>query len=283
MTIENYGVDQMQNLADKLIEWLTLYGLKALAAIAIFVIGRWIAMILRNILRRVMRKSHLEETLISFVCSLCYNTLIVFIIVAALGQLGVQTASFVAVLGAAGLAVGLALQGSLSNFAAGLLMVIFKPFKVDDYIEAAGGIGGIVEGIGIFSTELHSFDGKKIIVPNSKITSDVITNFSAKPQRRLNVIASVSYGDDLDKVRKVLERIIQQDSRVLAEPAPAIVVAELGSSSINFAVRPWVKTEDYWDVLFALNEKIKKSFDAEGITIPFPQQDVHLYPEAMKK
>lgn len=275
MDLENLGVEQMQNLADKLIEWLTLYGLKALAAIAIFVVGRWIAMILRNLLQHMMRKSHLEETLISFVCSLCYNVLIVFIIVAALGQLGIQTASFVAVLGAAGLAVGLALQGSLSNFAAGLLMIIFKPFKVDDYIEAAG-TGGIVEAIGIFSTELRAIDGKKIIVPNSKITTDTITNYSAKPERRLNVIASVSYSDDLDKVRKVLEKILQEDSRILPEPKPMIVVAELGSS-INFAVRPWVKTSDYWDVLFALNEKIKKTFDAEGITIPFPQQDVHLY------
>lgn len=276
MQLENLGVDEMQNLAEKLIEWLTLYGLKALAAIAIFIIGRWIAMFLRSLLRRMMQKSHLEETLISFICNLCYNILIIFIIVAALGQLGIQTASFVAVLGAAGLAVGLALQGSLTNFAAGLLLIIFKPFKVGDYVEA-GGIGGIVEEIGIFTTEFKSVDGKKIIVPNNKISADTITNYSAKPQRRLNVIASVSYSDDLDKVRKVLENIIQEESRVLADPKPTIVVAELGSSSINFAIRPWVKTADYWDVLFALNETIKKRFDAEGISIPFPQQDVHLY------
>ena len=276
MQLENLGVDEMQSLAEKLIEWLTLYGLKALAAIAIFIIGRWIAMCLRGLLRRLMLKSHLEETLISFICNLSYDILIVFIIIAALGQLGIQTASFVAVLGAAGLAVGLALQGSLTNFAAGLLLIIFKPFKVGDYVEA-GGIGGIVEEIGIFTTEFKSIDGKKIIVPNNKISADTITNYSAKPQRRLNVIASVSYSDDLDKVRNVLEKIIQEESRVLPDPKPMIVVAELGSSSINFAVRPWVKTADYWDVLFAMNETIKKRFDAEGISIPFPQQDVHLY------
>lgn len=282
MNVENLGVEQMQNLADKLIEWLTLYGLKALAAVAIFIFGRWIALFLRNLLKRMMKKSHLDDTLISFISTLCYDVLIVFIIVAALGQLGIQTASFVAVLGAAGLAVGLALQGSLSNFAAGLLMIIFKPFKVGDYIEAGGGIGGIVEGIDIFTTELKSVDGRKIIIPNSKITTDTITNYSAKPQRRLNVIASVSYSDDLDKVRAVLEKILQEESRILPDPKPMIVVAELGSSSINFAVRPWVKTSDYWDVLFALNEKIKKTFDAEGISIPFPQQDVHLYPAEKK-
>lgn len=281
MSPENVKIEQMQILAEKLIEWLTLYGLKALAAIAIFVFGRWIAMLLRNFLRRMMQKSHLEETLISFVCSLCYNVLIVFIIIAALGQLGIQTASVVAVLGAAGLAVGLALQGSLSNFAAGLLMVIFKPFKVDDYIEAAG-TAGIVESIGIFSTELRAVDGKKIIVPNNKITADTITNYSAKPTRRLNVIASASYSDDIDKVRKVLEKIIEEDDRILPDPKPMVVVAELGNNGINFALRSWVKTSDYWNVLFSLNEKIKKNFDAEGITIPFQQQDVHLYPAETK-
>lgn len=281
MSPENVKIEQMQILAEKLIEWLTLYGLKALAAIAIFVFGRWIAMLLRNFLRRMMQKSHLEETLISFVCSLCYNVMIVFIIIAALGQLGIQTASVVAVLGAAGLAVGLALQGSLSNFAAGLLMVIFKPFKVNDYIEAAG-TAGIVESIGIFSTELRAVDGKKIIVPNNKITADTITNYSARPTRRLNVIASASYSDDIDKVRKVLEKIIEEDDRILPDPKPMVVVAELGNNGINFALRPWVKTSDYWNVLFSLNEKIKKNFDAEGITIPFQQQDVHLYPAETK-
>ena len=281
MSLENIKVEQIQSLAEKLTEWLTLYGLKVLAAIAIFVFGRWVAMILRNLLRRMMQKSHLEETLISFACSLCYNILIVFIIVAALGQLGIQTASFVAVLGAAGLAVGLALQGSLSNFAAGLLMVIFKPFKVDDYIEAAG-TGGIVEAIGIFSTELRAIDGKKIIVPNSKITADIITNYSAKPTRRLNIIVAVSHSEDLDKVRMVLEKILQEESRLLSDPAPMIVVTELGRDSITFAIRPWVKTSDYWNVLFSLNEKIKKTFDAEGISIPLPQQAVHLYPVEKK-
>jgi len=188
----------------------------------------------------------------------------------------VQTTSFVAVVGAAGLTIGLALQGSLANFAAGILMIIFKPFKVGDYIEG-GGVDGIVEEIGIFTTELKTFDNKKIIVPNAKLTSDNIINYTAREIRRVDIVASVSYSDDLDKVRKVLEDILAADEHVLKEPAPKIAVLELADSSVNFAVRPWVKTSDYWDVFFATQESIKKQFDAAGISIPFPQQDVHLY------
>jgi small conductance mechanosensitive channel len=199
-----------------------------------------------------------------------------FVIIAAVGKLGVQTASFVAVIGAAGLAVGLALQGSLANFAAGVLMVIFKPFKVGDFIEA-GGSTGVVEEIGIFTTELKSPDNKKIIVPNAKVTGDNIINYTAKDKRRVDIVAGVSYSSDLDKVRKVLEEILSGDDRILQEPAPTISVLELANSSVNFAVRPWVKPADYWDVFFAIQEKIKKSFDAEGIAIPFPQHDVHIY------
>ncbi len=187
-----------------------------------------------------------------------------------------QTTSFVAVVGAAGLTIGLALQGSLANFAAGILMIIFKPFKVGDYIEG-GGVDGIVEEIGIFTTELKTFDNKKIIVPNAKLTSDNIINYTAREIRRVDIVASVSYSDDLDKVRKVLEDILAADEHVLKEPAPKIAVLELADSSVNFAVRPWVKTSDYWDVFFATQESIKKQFDAAGISIPFPQQDVHLY------
>ncbi|MBN1558000.1 MAG: mechanosensitive ion channel [Lentisphaerae bacterium] len=266
----------METVVTKLQEWLALYGLKLVAAALILIIGRLAARALRALLKKALLKSRVDETLVAFITNLAYVGLMVFVIIAALGQLGVQTTSFIAVIGAAGLAVGLALQGSLANFAAGVLMIIFKPFKVGDYIEG-GGTAGIVEDIGIFTCELKSPDNKKIIIPNAKLTGDNIVNYSAKDSRRLDLVAGVSYGDDLDKVRKVLEQILAEDDRILKDPAPTIGVLELGDSSVNFAVRPWVKTADYWDVLFATQEKMKKRFDAEGISIPFPQQDVHLY------
>jgi small conductance mechanosensitive channel len=268
----------MEQVVARVHEWVALYGLKVIAAAAIFIIGRIAAGGIRSIVRRLLRKSSVDETLVSFLVRLSYIAMMIFVILAALGQLGVQTTSFIAVLGAAGLAVGLALQGSLANFAAGTLLIIFKPFKIGDYIEA-GGKAGVVEAIGIFTTELKSPDNKKIIVPNAKVTGDSIVNYSAKDQRRVDIVAGVSYSDDLDKVRKVLEGILSEDERILKEPAPTIAVLELADSSVNFAVRPWVKTEDYWDVFFAVQEKIKKRFDAEGITIPFPQQDIHIHKE----
>jgi small conductance mechanosensitive channel len=260
----------------KLQEWIALYGLKLIAAVAILVIGYFAAIGIRAFLRRMLQRSRVDETLVSFITSVSYVAIMAFVIIAAVGKLGVQTASFVAVIGAAGLAVGLALQGSLANFAAGVLMVIFKPFKVGDFIEA-GGSTGVVEEIGIFTTELKSPDNKKIIVPNAKVTGDNIINYTAKDKRRVDIVAGVSYSSDLDKVRKVLEEILSGDDRILQEPAPTISVLELANSSVNFAVRPWVKPADYWDVFFAIQEKIKKSFDAEGIAIPFPQHDVHIY------
>jgi len=266
----------METVVAKLQEWLTLYGLKIVAAALIFLIGRWVAKGLRVLLKKMLQKSRTDETLISFITNLAYVALMTFVVIAALAQLGVQTTSFIAVIGAAGLAVGLALQGSLANFAAGVLMIIFKPFKVGDYIEG-GGCAGTVEDIGIFTCELKSPDNKKIIIPNAKLTGDNIVNYSAKESRRIDLVAGVSYGDDLDKVRRVLEQILSEDERILKDPPPTIGVLELADSSINFAVRPWVKTADYWDVFFSVQEKIKKRFDAEGSSIPFPQQDVHLY------
>lgn len=266
----------MEQVFDSLAQWIAFYGLRIVAAIVIFVVGRFAASMVRGVVRRLLERSNVDETLVSFTGSVVYVLVMAFVIIAALGQLGVHTASFVAILGAAGLAVGLALQGSLANFAAGVLMILFKPFRVGDYIEAAG-TAGTVEEISIFTTELKSPDNRKIIVPNAQVTSGSIVNYSAKDQRRIDIVAGVSYGDNLDKVRKVLEEILAADERILQEPAPVIGVLELGSSSVNFAVRPWVKTGDYWSVYFSLQEQIKKRFDAEGITIPFPQQDVHLY------
>jgi small conductance mechanosensitive channel len=266
----------MEQIFLKLQEWIALYGLKVIAAAVILIVGLIAAKGIRAIIRRMLQRGHVDETLVSFVSSLCYFGIMAFVIIAALGQLGVQTASFVAIVGAAGLAIGLALQGSLGNFAAGVLMIIFKPFKVGDYIEG-GGVDGLVEEIGIFTTELKSLDNKKIIVPNAKMTGGNIVNYTAKDIRRVDLVAGVSYKDDLDKVKKVLEGILAADGRILKDPAPTIGVLALAESSVNFAVRPWVKTSDYWDVFFAIQENIKKQFDAEGIRIPFPQQDVHLH------
>jgi small conductance mechanosensitive channel len=266
----------MENIVMKLQEWIALYGLKVVAAIAILVLGRIAAGIARSLVRRILKKSKVDETLVSFITRGTYVALMVFVIIAAISRLGIQTASFIAVLGAAGLAVGLALQGSLANFAAGVLLIAFKPFKIGDFI-TAGGVTGGVEAIGIFTTELKSPDNKKIIIPNAKVTADSIINNSAKDTRRIDMVAGVSYRDDLAKVRTVLEGIMSEDERILKDPGPTIGVLELADSSVNFAVRPWVNKADYWDVFFATQEKIKQRFDAEGISIPFPQQDVYLH------
>jgi small conductance mechanosensitive channel len=214
--------------------------------------------------------------LVSFVSNLVYIGLLAFIVIAALGQLGIQTTSFIAVLGAAGLAIGLALQGSLSNFAAGFLLIIFRPFKVGDLIEGAG-VLGVVEAIQIFTTQLKTADNKTVIVPNANLTADNIVNWTVKGTRRVDMVFGIGYEDDIDTARSLMADIIAEDERILKDPAPAIVVIELADSSVNFAVRPWVNVDDYWGVYCDLTEKIKKAFDANNISIPFPQRDVHLY------
>jgi small conductance mechanosensitive channel len=266
----------MEDLFSKVWELLTIYGLKVIAAIAVFIIGRWIAKMLTSLSEKVMNKRQVDSTIVSFVANLIYIALLVFVVLAALGQLGIQTTSFIAVIGAAGLAIGLALQGSLSNFAAGFLMIIFRPFKVGDYIEGAG-VAGTVEEIHIFTTQLVTPDNKTIIVPNAKMTGDNITNYSAKGTRRVELVFGIGYGDDIDHARQVIEGVISQDDRVLEDPAPAVVVSELADSSVNFKVRAWTSADDYWGFYFDTTEKVKKQFDAEGISIPFPQRDVHMY------
>jgi small conductance mechanosensitive channel len=264
------------NIITNLQAFAALYGLKIIAAIVIFVVGRWVARALKNVIKKMMAKSDVDETLISFVGNLTYITLLAFVIIAALNQLGIQTTSFIAVIGAAGLAIGLALQGSLANFAAGVLMIIFRPFTAGDYIEGAG-VAGVVEEIHIFATQLKTPDNKTIIVPNAKMMGDNITNYSTKDTRRVDMVIGVGYGDDLKKVREILEDILAKDDRILEDPAPTIGVLELGDNSVNFAVRPWVKTEDYWGAYFDVTETVKRRFDEEGISIPYPQRDVHLY------
>ncbi|MGA6925470.1 MAG: mechanosensitive ion channel domain-containing protein [Desulfosarcina sp.] len=264
------------DLLPKIYVILTVYGLKLLAAIAIFIIGGWVAKGVVRFIERLMTRRNVDPTLISFVGNLSYVALLAFVIIAALNQLGIQTASFIAVLGAAGLAIGLALQGSLSNFAAGVLMIIFKPFKVGDYIEGAG-VSGTVESIQIFTTQLKSPDNKTIIVPNSAITSDHIVNYSTKGTRRVDFVFGIGYGDDIDQARQIISNIIAQDERVYKDPEPVVVVSELADNSVNLTARVWSSSADYWDIFFDTTEKVKKAFDANGVSIPFPQRDVHLY------
>lgn len=252
------------------------FGLKIVAAIAIFIIGKWIAKGLTGLTRRGMEKAKVDAMLAKFIGNLVYVALLTFVALAAINQLGVQTTSFIAVIGAAGLAIGLALQGSLANLAAGVLIILFRPYKVGDYIEG-GGVAGTVEEVQIFTTILKTPDNKMIIVPNGQIMGGTITNYSARAERRIDLVVGVGYDADLDKTRQVLMDILTADQRILGEPAPVIGVVELADSSVNFVVRPWVKTADYWSVYFDLNERIKKRFDAENITIPFPQRDVHIY------
>jgi small conductance mechanosensitive channel len=252
------------------------FGLKALVAIVIFYVGRIVARILQKGLRKMLQSQNVDRILETFVCNLAYWTIMIFVIIAAINQVGVQTTSLIAVMGAAGLAVGLVMQGSLSNFASGVLIVLFRPYRVGDFVEAAG-IAGSVEQVQILTTVLKTGDNKQIIVPNSQIMGSIITNYSANATRRVDMTIGVSYEDDLDKVRKTLQEIVSADDRVLDEPACTIAVSALADSSVNFVVRPWVNTADYWAVMFDLTETIKKRFDQEGISFPFPQQDVHLY------
>ena len=266
----------MEELVSKVWGLLTLYGLKVIAAVVVFVVGRWIAKGVTKFAEKVMNKRQVDPTIVSFVANMTYIALLVFVVLAALGQLGIQTTSFIAVIGAAGLAIGLALQGSLANFTAGFLMIIFRPFKVGDYIEGAG-TAGTVEAIQIFTTQLKTPDNKTVIIPNAGLTSGNIINWSVKGTRRVDLVMGIGYGDDIDKARTIMADILAKDERVLKDPAPKIAVVELADSSVNFVVRPWVKLEHYWDVYFDTTENIKKSFDAQGISIPFPQRDVHMY------
>jgi len=261
---------------------LTVYGLKVIAALAIFVIGKVIAKMIKSGIAKAMTKTKSDPILISFTSNMVYAGLLAFIIIAALGQLGIQTTSFIAILGAAGLAVGLALQGSLSNFAAGVLMIIFRPFKQGDFIEGAG-VSGVVEEVHIFNTIMRTGDNKTIIIPNSGLMNGNIINYSSKPTRRLDLVIGIGYDDDIKKAKNILNELMQQESRILKDPAPTLGLLELADSSVNFAVRPWVKSADYWGVHFDLLESIKLRFDKEGISIPYPQQDIHIHGAACKE
>jgi len=266
----------MEEILIQIKEILTIYGIRVIAALAIFIIGRWVAKGLRNLIRRIMTRSNVDKTLVSFVCNLSYVAMLAFVIIAALSKLGIETTSIIAIMGASALAIGLALKGSLSNFAAGVMMIIFRPFKVGDFIEG-GGTSGTVEEIQIFTTKLKSADNKTIIVPNARMLDNNIVNYSTKGTRRVDMTFGIGYDDDIDKARSVILEIINGDERVLKDQVPVVAVSELADSSVNFTVRVWTKSGDYWGFLWDTNETVKKRFDAEDISIPYPQQDVHLY------
>lgn len=259
---------------DSLVDLLLTYGLQLLGAVAIFFIGRFIAKRLANLLKRGLLKAGMDRTLVSFFYNIAYFALLGFVVIAALGQIGVETTSFAAAIAAAGLAIGLALQGSLSNFAAGVLIIIFRPFKAGDYVEVAG-VGGDVDAISIFTTTLKTPDNKTVIVPNSQVTNGNIVNYTTEPNRRIDLVIGAGYDDDVKKVKALLEKIIANEPRVLKKPEPTVALGELGESSINYVMRPWVKTADYWNVRWDLLEQVKIGFDKAGFSIPFPQRDVH--------
>ncbi len=243
-------------------------------AAMIIIVGRIVVKWIVKLLRKIMVRADLDPILVNFAGSIASSILLVIIVIAALDRLGVDTTSFIAVLGAAGLAIGLALKDSLQNFAAGIMMIIFRPFKLGDFIEA-GGISGVVEKINVFSTIMKTGDNREIIIPNAQIYAGAITNFSARDTRRIDMVFGIGYGDDMLKAKQIMQDILTSHELILDDPAPVIMVAELGDSSVNFNVRPWVKSSDYWPVRSDLLEKIKLAFDENNISIPYPQMDIH--------
>ncbi|WP_231887784.1 mechanosensitive ion channel family protein [Thermodesulfatator autotrophicus] len=260
--------------------WIYLLSIapQIIGAILILIIGFWLSKRIANFCERLLEKREFDVTLSRFLRGVIYYSLVILVLIAAAGQLGINTMSFLTVLGALGLAVGLALKDSLSNIAAGIMILIFRPFKVGDAVTVAGVTGG-VQLIGLFNTILHTPDNQKIIVPNAKILGDIITNITANDTRRIDLVVGISYEDDIDKAKALLWEMAAKDPRILKDPATTVAVAELADSSVNLVFRPWVKTSDYWAVRFDLIEQIKKTFDQEGISIPYPQQDVHLFVE----
>lgn len=264
---------------DQILNALTAFGIKVVAAIVILIVGLWLAKQAKALFVKALGKREIDPTLIGFFSNLLYGAIMVFVVISSISKLGVNTTSFAAVVASAGLAIGLALQGSLSNFASGVLLILFKPFKAGNFIKA-GGEAGIVVEIGLLTTELRTPDNVKIILPNSAVMSGSITNISAHPTRRVDMVVGVSYSDDLPKAKQIMLDLLAADARVLKEPEPQVAVSNLGDSSVDFVVRPWVNAEDYWAFKFDFTQAVKEKFDAEGVSIPFPQRDVHLFQES---
>ena len=266
-----------QNLdVDKIIaEFIVPWSIQLALALVIFIFGLIVAKFIVALVRRAMQRAEIDEILVKFAGSILNALLLLFVIIAAISQLGVNTTSLVAIFGAAGLAIGLSLQSSLQNFAAGVMLVMFRPFKIGDRIET-GGVEGVVKVISIFSTTLMTLDNKEVIIPNGSIYSGTIINFTSSDIRRVDMVFGIGYNDDIRKARDVIQTILEADQRILKDPSPQIVVIELGDSSVNFGVRPWVNSDDYMDVKFDITENIKLAFDKQGVSIPFPQMDVHM-------
>ena len=268
----------MNTVTDQLAVFVTTYGIQIIGAIIILIIGRIAAGIGRKLIRRVLEKAKTDPAIVGFVGGLTYILILTFAVLAALAKFGIQTASFVAILGAAGFAIGFALQGSLANFAAGVLILVLRPFRVEDYIDGAG-VAGTVKEIQLFTTVLATPDNVKIMVPNSKLFGNTIKNFSAFDTRRVDMVFGIGYSSDIQKAYEIIGNLIKEDNRILSDPAPQIAVSELADCSVNFVVRPWVNRADYWSVRFDLTRKIKETFDANGIEIPFPQRAVQMVSE----
>lgn len=265
----------LSKYSDLALVYASEYGLKIVAAIAIFFIGKWLVRKITNLIKKLMLKAHVELTLVEFLEKVLYFSLLIVVILSSLNTLGVNTTSLLALFGAASLAVGLALKDSLSNIGAAILIIIFRPFKVGDLIDAAGALG-TVEEINLFSSVMATPDNKSIIIPNSSIIGSNIINYSSKPIRRINLVFGIDYKDDLKLAKETLIQITKEDERILLDPAPLVAVGELAENSVNFVFRVWVKTEQYWNVQFDTIEKVKLTFDEKGISIPFPQISVHL-------
>jgi len=268
-----FDTEQMSQVMDT---YIIPWGIDIVMAIAIYIIGKFTVGILVNVFGKVMARSKYDEMLIDFIKAIVNSILMLFVIVASLDKLGVNTSSMVAIFGAAGLAIGLSLQGSLQNFAAGVMLLVFRPFKSGDFIDAGGEMGTVMS-ISIFTTIMTTPDNKQIIVPNGKVYGGNITNFSANATRRVDMVVGISYDSDLKKAKEILNEMVAADERILKDPAPTVAVSELAESSVNFVVRPWVKSADFWAVKFDYTEAVKLRFDSEGIGIPFPQMDVHVH------
>ena len=257
-------------------ELATTWGLRVLGALAFLLVGRIVARSVGRSVERALKRSHFDETLTPFIGNTVYTLVLLAVVIAAAGMVGIQAGSFIAIIGAAGLAVALAFQGTLSNFASGIMLLTFRPFQVGDFVDA-GGTAGSVKEIGVFTTTLATPDNVKIILPNSQVSGAIIRNFSANETRRIDLVVGVGYDDDLNVARDTILKVIRADERVLEEPAPVVAVDNMGASSMDFVVRPWVKGADYWDAKWALTKALKEELEAAGCNIPYPQRDVHLY------
>lgn len=271
-------MERFESIKETIIELASIWGMKLLSAIIVLIIGLWIIGWIVRLIKKGVTKRELDPSLSTFLLSMAGIVLKVLLIISVTGMLGVEMTSFIALLGAAGLAVGMALSGTLQNFAGSIMILIFKPYKVNDFIEAQGYMG-VVKEIQIFNTIILTPDNRTVIIPNGGLSSGSMINYSTQPIRRVDLVVGIGYTDDIDKARKVIYDLLKKNDKVLNEPAPFVGVTELGDNSVNFVVRPWVKGEHYWDTFFTVQEEVKKAFDNQNISIPFPQRDVHIYNE----